>query len=46
VRYVLRLDSGRTLTVHTAEPRASHGEGARVSLHWDPASVWILPRAD
>jgi putative spermidine/putrescine transport system ATP-binding protein len=46
VRYVLALDSGRTVTVHAAEPRPSHAEGARVSLHWEPSNVWILPRAD
>jgi spermidine/putrescine ABC transporter ATP-binding subunit len=46
VRYVLTLDSGRTLIVHSTESRVSHGEGDTVSLYWDPASVWILPRPD
>jgi spermidine/putrescine ABC transporter ATP-binding subunit len=46
VRYVLTLDSGRTLIVHSTESRVSHGEGDSVSLHWDPASVWILPRPE
>jgi putative spermidine/putrescine transport system ATP-binding protein len=43
VRYVVVLESGRTLIAHVNEPRVKHREGTVVSLHWDPASVWILP---
>jgi ABC-type Fe3+/spermidine/putrescine transport system ATPase subunit len=46
VRYVLTLDSGRTVTVHATESRVSHAEGSIVSVQWDPASVWLLPRPD
>jgi ABC-type Fe3+/spermidine/putrescine transport system ATPase subunit len=44
VRYVVALESGRTLIAHVNEPRVKHREGTVVSLHWDPASVWILPQ--
>jgi putative spermidine/putrescine transport system ATP-binding protein len=43
VRYVVTLESGRTLTAHAGESRINHKEGAVVSLRWDPSAVWILP---
>ncbi len=43
VRYVVALESGRTLVAHVNEPRIKHREGTVVSLHWEPGSVWVLP---
>ncbi|MGF1609721.1 MAG: ABC transporter ATP-binding protein [Kiloniellales bacterium] len=44
VRYIVALESGRTLIVDSSETRNSHAEGAVVSLSWSPESVWLLPR--
>ncbi|MFO1056627.1 MAG: ABC transporter ATP-binding protein [Dongiaceae bacterium] len=46
VRYVVTLDSGRTLIAHVVEAQIRHREGALVSLHWEPGSVWILPEQE
>jgi ABC-type Fe3+/spermidine/putrescine transport system ATPase subunit len=43
VRYVVTLESGRTLIAHSSESRVNHREGTVVSLRWDPSAVWILP---
>jgi spermidine/putrescine ABC transporter ATP-binding subunit len=43
VRYVVTLESGRSLIVHAGETRINHPEGAIVSLRWDPSAVWVLP---
>jgi putative spermidine/putrescine transport system ATP-binding protein len=43
VRYAVRLESGRTLIAHNADSRSSFVEGTKVTVDWDPDSVWILP---
>jgi hypothetical protein len=46
VRYVLTLESGRTIVAHSSDSKASHAEGATVAVDWNPADVWILPARD
>ena len=43
VRYILALDSGRTIIVQSTDSKATHAEGTIVSVHWDPKDVWIIP---
>ncbi len=46
VRYIVTLDSGRTVIVNSSESRIDHPTGTVVTLRWDPARIWILPNRD
>ena len=44
VRYSVTLDSGFTLIAQSSESRRSYAEGTKVTVDWDPGSVWVLPQ--
>lgn len=46
VRYSVTLDSGFTLIAQSNETRSSYAEGTKVTVNWDPASVWVLPQPE
>ena len=46
VRYRVALDSGFQLIALVPGSRSKFAEGARVSLDWDAAKVWLLPKED
>jgi ABC-type Fe3+/spermidine/putrescine transport system ATPase subunit len=46
VRYSVTLDSGFTLIAQSSETRKHYAEGMRVTVDWDPASVWVLPQPE
>jgi ABC-type Fe3+/spermidine/putrescine transport system ATPase subunit len=46
VRYSVTLDSGFTLIAQSSESNKSYAEGTRVTVDWDPASVWVLPQPE